>query len=1077
MATAMRSAIEHELQLHATALRGLARDLVGERDADDLVQETALQALRAPPRRPGPLGGWLAGVVRHLAFRLRRGERRRTRREQLVARAEAQPPDAAVEDHDTLRRLTEAVLALPEPYRGAVFLRYLRDLTPSEVAARSGEPVATIKSRLQRGLALLRERLDREGRGEWRGALATTFGLEPLAAATGVLLMGTGTKLVFGGAAALLAVALWWGLASAEPPAPLRSDEVPRAGGAPAVADARAAGGAEERREGVPVAGDREAAAAPDTTVSGCCVDERGQPLAGCTVTLHGKARSSRSRDFPPGLRAWLASHPGFRWQDAEVVTAADGRFTFPVAWSPHHFEVVLRRDQDALPLTARVGALQAGQARDLGDLVVPVTCTLRGTVVDDAGARVPQPWLNVLADESKGTPPALTAPYCTPVVGADGTFTGKIVAGSYDVSVPGRTILSGERVLVAAGTASLEATVVVRALAAADTITGTVVDEREVPLAGIKLYSLGNGFGYGRSDERGNFVVYRPAGDRLPRAELLVWHEGFAPYAAPGPVDWGSTGHHVVLRPALALEVHVTADGRPVEDFGLHCRAAPGNPVRYVGDDVAEDTGDHHDGGVVRLSGLAPGDHVLTVVPVRGDLGPSPPVPVTMPQKGSLRVDVALEAAGSRMLRVLSAEGVPAPGTTIELIDARGGEVTEQTSALAFADRRPGGREALRLVRGTSDARGELLLHGPRHQRLVLRLTGKGQAPLVLTDVALEVAEPLLVVLPRGARLQGTLGPAELVRSLRAARNTAEGARPEPRNLPGFRLRRGDGAERVSFPAENDPAVQVGEDGTFLFDHVPAGTFHLALEGWSFDRPGRRGLAEPVATVELREGQTSAVAVDLPAWLPATVEGQLLRNGVPWAEQTARLIVRHEDVLGRQQQRWEEIRTDRDGRFVVRTRQGHANLAVTQRQQAAWHTLRAAQEVFVASGQVTGAVFAIDSGTLRLRLVGADGKPVAGVPVVLVGDERLAGLAVRANSVPSDAQGWIVCEAEAGAITVQVLPRRLQSFAAQRLLVEQAPDGSTDALGVHRLALGTVLCKPGETVERELQLGPGWYR
>src|SRR5436190_8927224 len=114
----MRDVLERELQQHAAALRGLAHDLVGAADADDVVQESALQALRSPPVRGGALGGWLAGIVRHVASRHRRGEARRVRREQAAAR-EPIGTDAGADEGDTLRLLTDAVLALPQPYRTA----------------------------------------------------------------------------------------------------------------------------------------------------------------------------------------------------------------------------------------------------------------------------------------------------------------------------------------------------------------------------------------------------------------------------------------------------------------------------------------------------------------------------------------------------------------------------------------------------------------------------------------------------------------------------------------------------------------------------------------------------------------------------------------------------------------------------------------------------------------------------------------------------------------------------------------------------------------------------------------------
>lgn len=53
-------------------------------------------------------------------------------------------------------RLEQLLATLPEPHRAALILRYQEDLTPEEIAATLQAPLATVKSRLQRGLRLLR---------------------------------------------------------------------------------------------------------------------------------------------------------------------------------------------------------------------------------------------------------------------------------------------------------------------------------------------------------------------------------------------------------------------------------------------------------------------------------------------------------------------------------------------------------------------------------------------------------------------------------------------------------------------------------------------------------------------------------------------------------------------------------------------------------------------------------------------------------------------------------------------------------------------------------------------------------
>lgn len=218
--------VERELELHAGALRALARALVSNPDAaDDVVQETALRALCAPPHHADGMFGWLATTLRNLASKSRRAQVRRDRRERLAARPEAvPPPERALAQRESLRKVTEAVLALPEPYQTALVLRYYQNLTPTAIAARTNTPLATVKSRQQRGLVLLRAELDRSDRtGRWRQALLATTGMaapaKPLLLTTGTLLMAPTAKLAFLAGAALVGAVLLFVLGG-EPPAP-----------------------------------------------------------------------------------------------------------------------------------------------------------------------------------------------------------------------------------------------------------------------------------------------------------------------------------------------------------------------------------------------------------------------------------------------------------------------------------------------------------------------------------------------------------------------------------------------------------------------------------------------------------------------------------------------------------------------------------------------------------------------------------------------------------------------------------------------------------------------------------------
>jgi RNA polymerase sigma-70 factor (ECF subfamily) len=158
------SSIDPELLLQSQGWAArLARGLVHDASrADDLAQEAWLSLAQHGPRQPGALRAFLAGVVRNLGRAQRRSEERRARREAGAAPSEALPSAAEMVERAELQQLlVEEVLALSEAERTAILLRYFEGLSAEEVARRSGLPAATVRSRVLRGLARLRERLER----------------------------------------------------------------------------------------------------------------------------------------------------------------------------------------------------------------------------------------------------------------------------------------------------------------------------------------------------------------------------------------------------------------------------------------------------------------------------------------------------------------------------------------------------------------------------------------------------------------------------------------------------------------------------------------------------------------------------------------------------------------------------------------------------------------------------------------------------------------------------------------------------------------------------------------------------
>ncbi|MBK7645481.1 MAG: RNA polymerase sigma factor [Planctomycetes bacterium] len=121
-------------------LAALARRLVADgEEAEDLAQDTLAAALAHPPQGDRPLRGWLATVLRGRWVDRQREQGARSAREHQNSRQEALPPtDDVVAKAEQQRLLVAAVLALTEPERTTVLLRFFEGLprAPSQGACR-----------------------------------------------------------------------------------------------------------------------------------------------------------------------------------------------------------------------------------------------------------------------------------------------------------------------------------------------------------------------------------------------------------------------------------------------------------------------------------------------------------------------------------------------------------------------------------------------------------------------------------------------------------------------------------------------------------------------------------------------------------------------------------------------------------------------------------------------------------------------------------------------------------------------------------------------------------------------------
>src|SRR5689334_15260672 len=139
-----------ELLEHTEWLTRLARALVGDGAAGDVVQDTYEAALAKPAQRTGPLRPWLGGVARNMARMASRGRVRRERREQVAPVPDEVPsPEELLARAQIQQKVGRLVIELPEPLRSTLLLRYFEGLSAADIARAQGIPAATVRSRLK----------------------------------------------------------------------------------------------------------------------------------------------------------------------------------------------------------------------------------------------------------------------------------------------------------------------------------------------------------------------------------------------------------------------------------------------------------------------------------------------------------------------------------------------------------------------------------------------------------------------------------------------------------------------------------------------------------------------------------------------------------------------------------------------------------------------------------------------------------------------------------------------------------------------------------------------------------------
>lgn len=148
---------EHQAMVFSMACRYLRNRAL----AEEIAQDVFLQLYRKLPTLESPdhVLHWLRWVTAHRLIDHSRQEKRRPQSPLKDAPEPAAADPMSSADPLLADVLRDLVAALPENARVVMILRYQEDLDPMDIARALDMPIATVKSHLQRSLALLRDTL------------------------------------------------------------------------------------------------------------------------------------------------------------------------------------------------------------------------------------------------------------------------------------------------------------------------------------------------------------------------------------------------------------------------------------------------------------------------------------------------------------------------------------------------------------------------------------------------------------------------------------------------------------------------------------------------------------------------------------------------------------------------------------------------------------------------------------------------------------------------------------------------------------------------------------------------------
>ncbi|WP_028592141.1 RNA polymerase sigma factor [Paenibacillus massiliensis] len=133
-----------------------------EADAEDLCQEVFISIFRSDWERVEHLRAWIMRIAVNRCLTHLKTRRRREAKDMLVQSQyrstdqEGKALDLLVEEREAAEELATDMMQLPPKIRAAISLRYMHDFSIADIAEILSIPVGTAKSRVHKGLKLMK---------------------------------------------------------------------------------------------------------------------------------------------------------------------------------------------------------------------------------------------------------------------------------------------------------------------------------------------------------------------------------------------------------------------------------------------------------------------------------------------------------------------------------------------------------------------------------------------------------------------------------------------------------------------------------------------------------------------------------------------------------------------------------------------------------------------------------------------------------------------------------------------------------------------------------------------------------